>query len=73
MVEIKEEEVQTALKMMKEGLVPGIHEVCIEMTVAAGEVGVRWTKKLMNGCKREGSSPENWSTGLIVLIWKEEG
>ena len=46
--EITEEEVWTALKMMKTGRAPGIDEVCAEMIIAAEEVGVSWTKKLVN-------------------------
>ena len=35
LVEITEEEAQMALKRMKKGRMPGIDEVCTEMTIAA--------------------------------------
>ena len=72
LLEITEEEVQMALKRMKKGRVPGIDEACTEMIIAAGEVGVSWTKRLLNVCTREGSILEDWRTGLIVPIWKQK-
>ena len=63
MVEITEEDVQTALNRMKKGRAPGIDEVCPEMIIAAEGVGVSWTKRLLNICMREGSIPEEWRTG----------
>ena len=39
-VEITEEEVWTALKRMKNGRAPGVDEVCPEMIIAMGEIGV---------------------------------
>ena len=44
---------QTALKKMKKGRVPGIDEVCTEMIIVVKEVGVIWTKMLSNVCMRE--------------------
>ena len=48
MVEITEEEVGMALERIKKGRVPGIDELCTEMIIAAAEVGVGWTKTLLN-------------------------
>ena len=42
------EEVQTALKRTKKGREPDIDEVCAEMIIAVGEVGVSWMKRLLN-------------------------
>ena len=52
---------------------PGIDEVCTEMIISVEEVGVSWTKRLLNVCTREGSILEDWRTGLIVPIWKGKG
>ena len=46
LVEITEEEVQTALKRMKKGRAPGIDEVCT-LVITAEEVEVSWTKRLL--------------------------
>ena len=39
----------------------------------AGEVGVKWTGRLLNGCMQEGRIPKEWRMGLIVPIWKRKG
>ena len=39
----------------------------------AERVGVKWTKRLLNTCMREGKIPEEWRTGLIVTVWKRKG
>ena len=39
----------------------------------AEHVGVRWTRRLLNTCMREGKIPEEWWTGLIVPVWKRKG
>ena len=60
---------QMALKGMNKGRAPGIDKVCTEMIIAAGEVGVSWTKRMLNVCMSEASIPEDWMTVLIQPIW----
>ena len=75
-MEITEEEVQTALKMMKKGRAPGIDEVCTEMIIAAGKVRISWTQRLFNVCTvctRESLIPEDCRIGLVVPTWKRKG
>ena len=50
---------------MKKGRAPGIDEMCVEMVMAAGESGIRWTKRLLNTCMSQGKVPEEWWTWLI--------
>ena len=38
-----------------------------EMVDVAGEIGARWTNRLLNTCMKQ------WRTGLIVPIWKRKG
>ena len=38
----------------------------------AGEVGVKWTGRLLNLCMQEGRIPKEWRMGLIVPIWKRK-
>ena len=37
--------------------------------MVAERVGVRWTRRLLNTCMREGIISEEWRTGLIVSVW----
>ena len=39
----------------------------------AGEVGVKWTGRLLNVCMQEGRTPKEWRMVLIVPIWKRKG
>ena len=43
------------------------------MLEIAGEVGVKWTGRLLNVCMQEGRIPKEWRMGLIVPIWKRKG
>ena len=44
-----------------------------EIVDVAGEIGARWTKRLLNACMRQFKVPEDWRIGLIVPIWKRIG
>ena len=58
---------------MKKGKATGANEVRLEMMEMAGEVGVKWTGRLLNVCMQEGRIPKAWRMGLIVPIWKRKG
>ena len=45
----------------------------LEMLQMAGEVGVKWTGRLLNVCMQEGRIPKEWRMGLIVPTWKRKG
>ena len=45
----------------------------LEMLEMAGEVGVKWTGRLLNVCMQEGRIPKEWRMSLIVPIWKRKG
>ena len=47
-IEITDMEVTRGLKGMKKGRVPGLDKMRAEMVDVAGEIGVRWTKRLLN-------------------------
>ena len=64
--EIGDAEVERAIKKTKRGRATGIDEGRVEMLVMAERVGVRWTRRLLNTCVREGKIPQEWWTGLIV-------
>ena len=44
-----------------------------EMVDVAGEIGARWTKRLLNTYMKQCKVPEDWRTGIIVPIWKRKG
>ena len=62
--EIGVAEVERVMMKMKRGRATGIDEVRVEMLVMAERVGVRWTRRLLNTCTREGKIPEEWRTGV---------
>ena len=57
----------------EKGKATGEDEVRLDMLEMAGEVGVKWTGRLLNGCMHEGRTPKEWRMGLIVPIWKRQG
>ncbi len=57
----------------KKGKATGADEVRLEMLEMAGDVGVKWTGRLLNECMQEGRIPKEWRMGLIVPIWKRRG
>ena len=57
------------MKKMNRGRATGVDEVRVDMLVMAERVGVRWARRLLNTCIREGKIPEEWRTGLIVPVW----
>ena len=73
MEEIGDAEVVRAMKKMKRGRGIGIDGMRVGMLVMADRVGVRWTRRLLNTCMREGKIPEEWRTWLIFPVWKRKG
>ena len=45
----------------------------LEILEMTGEVGVKWTGRLLNVCMQEGRILKEWRMGLIVTIWKRKG
>ena len=72
MEEIGQEEMQTAMHKMKKGKATGADEVRLEMLEMAGEVGVKWTGRLLNVCMQEGRIPTEWRMGLTDSADMEE-
>ena len=61
-IEITDMEVTRGLKGMKKGKAPGWDEMRTEMVDVAGEIGARWTKRLLNTCMKQCKVPEDWRT-----------
>ena len=73
MEEIGQEEVETAMQKMKKGKATGSDEERLQVMGMAGEVGIKWTGRLLNVCMQEGRTPKEWRMGLIVPMWKIKG
>ena len=54
------------------GKATGADKERLEMMEIAGEVGVKWTGRLLNVCMLEGRIPKEWGMGLIVPVWKRK-
>ena len=72
-IEITDMEVTSGLKGMNKGRAPGWDYMRAEMVDVAGEIGVRWTKRLLNACMRQCKVSEDWRIGLIVPMHKTQG
>ncbi len=60
-VEITDREMRAAMKKVKKGKATGldemVDEIRAEMLDLAGDVGVNWTRRLLNSCLTEGKIP----------------
>ena len=63
MEEIGQKEVETAMHMMKKGKAIGADEVRLEMLEMAGEMGIKWTGRLLNVCMQEGRMRKECGSG----------
>ena len=59
-IEITDMEVTRGLKTMKKGRAPGWDEMCADMVDIAGEIGAKWTKRLLDTCMKQCNVPEDW-------------
>ena len=71
MEEIGREEVETAMHKMKKGKATGADEVRLEMLEMAGDVGVKWTGRLLN-VYAGGKDTERVEDGLDSADMEEE-
>ena len=70
---ISEEEVEKALKRMKEVKAAGTSGVVAEMLRAAGKVGVEWLTELFNIILTEGHIPNDWKESILIPVYKGKG
>ena len=57
----------------EKGKATGADEVWLDILEMAGEVGVKWTGRLLHMCMQEGRIPKEWMMGLVVPIWNRKG
>ena len=64
---------RAALKEMKRHKAPGLLGLVTEMIQATGEIGTQWILDLCNGIVKEGSIPEDWTSTVVLPIYKGKG
>ena len=70
---VSEEEVLSAIKLMKMGKASGSSKVVAEHIMASGMVGVGVMTKICN-CVLEGEDiPEDWKCSVLVPLYKGKG
>lgn len=74
LVELEEmtwNEIENAVKGMKNNKSAGPDEVTVDMIKALGPVGLHWLKRLFMCVLKEGRTPEEWGRGDIVTLFKK--
>jgi hypothetical protein len=71
--EISFEEVQAAVKKMKNSKAAGPTGVVAEMVKAGGDAGAKWVTDVCNLVVKEGKIPEDWSRSLMMNVYKGKG
>ena len=66
--EIRRDEVEYAIKRMKNGKASGEDEIPIEFIKALEEVGVTWMMRIGNEAWRSGRIPHDWSKAVVCPI-----
>ena len=64
-------EVTTAVKALRRGKAAGVDEIRPEMLKALDAVGIAWLTRLFGVVWREGSTPLDWQTGVVVPLFKK--
>lgn len=70
--EISLQEIDYALRKMKNGKSPGEDQITSEMLKMGGKVLKEAVGMLLNKCLKEGRIPESRNNAEIVLIYKKE-
>ena len=63
-------EIVEAMQRIKSGKATGTSEVCVEMIVANGEIGVKVTMELCQRVLDDRGMPDEWKRSVIVPIFK---
>ena len=66
-------EATAVLKKMKWPKAPGLSELVAEMIQATRDIGTQWILDLCNAIVREGWIPQDWTSSVVLPIYKGEG
>ena len=70
-LEIKEDEIQNAMKKMKQGKAPGPDGITLELIMEGGEIILQHLRTLFTQCLKLGRVPKSWKHGQIISIHKK--
>ena len=65
---LSDEEIAAAVKGFKIGKAAGLTGVVNEMLMASGGFGIRWMTDLINNIDKEGCTPDDWRTSILVPV-----
>ena len=66
-------EVRAVLKKMKRHKAPRLSGLVAEMIQAREDIGTQCILDLCNGIVKEGSTPEDWKSSVVLPIYKGKG
>ena len=70
---VSRDEVVKALEEMKVGKAAGPSEVCLEMLIASGDLGIKVMVELCQRVLDGNGMPPEWATSVVVPIFKGKG
>ena len=70
-LEIKEDEIQNAIKKMKQEKAPGPDGITLELIIEGGEIILQHLRTVFTQCLKLGGVPKSWKHGQIILIHKK--
>jgi len=67
------DEVKKAVQLLKNNQGQGICKITSEMLKAGGDNTIRWLTHIINEVWHFDNLPEDWTRGIILLLWKRKG
>ena len=68
-----EDEVQQAMRSLKNGKAPGVCNISAEMMKSSGPAGVAWLTSIFKAAWNTGQLPDDWRKGIILPFYKGKG
>ena len=72
MEKVARNEIVETMQEMKSGKATGTSEVCVGRIIASGKIGVKVMMELCQRVLDGGGMPDEWKTGVIVSIFKDD-
>lgn len=69
--DITEEEIESAIKCMKNNKTPGEDGIVSEMIKLGGRCVIKTLRTLYNACLFGGSTPEKWNNAVMIILHKK--
>ena len=71
LIEVREDEVEAALKSMKNGKSPGPDNITAEVLKCGGETIIKIIAQLFTKCLRTNTVPSSWKNANIIILHKK--